>query len=58
MAMPDSQGYSLKLCLINYELELHAFVLETVILICDFSAKVTCAFLAFKRRLKDLALFK
>jgi len=25
---------------------------------CDFSAKVTCAFLAFKRRLKDLALFK
>jgi len=48
--MPDSLGYPEKLCLIMYELELQVLdFLKLLILICGFSAKVTCAFLAHNK---------
>ena len=41
LAMSDSQQYTLKLCLTKFELNFF-------VSFCGFSAKVTCAFLAYK----------
>ena len=49
--MPDLQRYPLKLCHIKYELEIHILVsLNCLFHLRFFPAKVTCAFLAYKKQ--------
>ena len=47
MAMPDSQRYPKRRCLIKYELDM------TRLFLCGFSAKVICAFLAYKKQWRN-----